>query len=117
MLGSKCAVVGVICGVDKNEILVWVKGVLVATSTGVDESAMLVWSGSAKVDVMPSITSIFCCAWDKRSLQFITGSYMNMNPLVSSVSLTSESKLSCGQYLMKYWEKCNSVVRASLLSM
>ena len=41
---------------------------------------------------------------------------VSVNPLVSSVSLTSESKRSRKQYVMTYWEKCNSVADASLLS-
>ena len=41
---------------------------------------------------------------------------VSVNPLVSSVSLTSESKSSCGQCLMKCWEKRNAVVNVSLLS-
>ena len=85
-------VVGIACGMDDSEIL------------GVDESAiMLVCSGSAKVDAMASITLIsvvlglrvMCTA------SLVERVAMSVNPLVSSVSLTSESKLSCGQCLMK----------------
>ena len=39
---------------------------------------------------------------------------VSVNPFASSVSLTRESKLSCGQCLMKCWEKCNAVVNVSL---
>ena len=119
VVGSKCAVVGITCGLDEKALLVWAKGVLVAMSSGVDDSAMLVWSGSAKVDVMTAITFISVVlglrvTW---TASLATRLALSMNPLVSSVSLTSESKMSCGQCLMKYWEKFNSVARVSLLSM
>ena len=85
-------VVGIACGMDVSEIL------------GVDESAILVCSGSTKVDAMASITLIsvvfglrvMCTA------SLVERVAMSVNPLVSSVSLTSESKLSCGQCLMKF---------------
>ena len=65
--------------------------------------AMFVWSGSAKVDVMGSITFIsvvlglrvICTATLADRLA------VSVNEVVSSVSLTSESKLSGGQCLMK----------------
>ena len=85
-------VVGIACGMDESETL------------GVDERAMLVCSGSTKVDAMASITLIsvvlglrvMCTA------SLVERVALSINPLVSSVSLTSESKLSCGQCLMKF---------------
>ena len=85
-------VVGIVCGMDDSELL------------GVDESViMLVCSGSTKVDAMASITLI-SVAFGLRvmcSASLVERVAMSINPLVSSVSLTSESKLSCGQCLMK----------------
>ena len=101
------ATVSITCGMDDIGIL------------GIeDESGMLVWPASAKVDVMASITStsvvlglsMICTA------SLVDRVAVRVNPVVSSVSLTNESKLSCGQCLMKFGENCNSVAEAFLLS-
>ena len=77
-----------------------------------------VWSGSAQLDVISFLTLssvvlglrvIFTASRADRVA-------VSVNPLVSFVSLTNETKLSCGQCLIKCWEKCNAVVNVPLSS-
>ena len=85
---------------------------MVSTTCGVDdigtldveeESGMLVWPASGKVDVMASITSTLVVLGLRTicNPSLVDRVAVRVNPVVSSVSLTNESKLSCGQCLMK----------------
>ena len=84
----------------------------------VDLKQVSVGFGLAKVDIMTSIMSISVVLGLRVTCTVSMAARLavSVNPVVSWVSLTSKNKLNCGQCLMEYVEKCNSVARASLFS-
>ena len=104
--------------IDRRCGVVRARCVVVGTTSGMVENAMLEWSGSSKMDIMTSITSISVVLGLRVTctVSLVDRLAVSVIPLVSSVSLTSESKLNCGQCLMKCWKKCNSVVNVSLVA-
>ena len=97
------AIVG--SGTDKDEILVCgmeEKHTVVACNCGMEKDET--------VDVMTFITSITVVLGLRRTCTASLADRLaeSANPLVISVSLTSESKLSPGQRVTMCWEKSNS---------
>ena len=86
-------------GMDKNEV---------TCATEEDDTA----------DVMASITSISVVLGLRVTCTASLADRLavSVNPSVSSVSLTSESKLNPGQCVRMCWEKSNSTERVSLPS-
>ena len=80
------------------------KCVVVDSGRDMVENVTLEWSGSSKLDVMAFITSISVVLGLRVTCTVSLAAKLavSVSPLMSSVSLTSESKLSCGQCLVKY---------------